>query len=140
LFVKAVAELRQALAANPRQPHYRRELRNQYQNLGWTLVQLGDHAAAVRTATDLAGVFPRQAQDSYYAACLIARCVPFAKEDRTADEYRDKAVAFLRMAAGTATPDLKRIPDESQVFQALAPHAAFNAVLAQLDAKVRRAP
>src|SRR5262249_37169712 len=51
-----------ALKANPKNPDYRRELRSQCQDLAETLLQLGDHAAAVKATTDLAGVFPESSQ------------------------------------------------------------------------------
>jgi tetratricopeptide (TPR) repeat protein len=138
LFENGIAQVQAALAPNPEHPDYRKELRNHYQNLAWTLVQLGDHAAAVKTATGLASVFPERAQDTYYAACLVARCVPLARgEDRQTRAYVEKAVAFLRKAARSASPDLERISDETQVFQVLLSHPDFGAAMRDLEEKVR---
>jgi tetratricopeptide (TPR) repeat protein len=137
LIVRSIAELRAALKPNPLHPEYRQELRNQYQNLSWTLVRLRRHAAAVRAATDLAGVFPERSQDRYYAACLIARCVPLAPDRPTARRYIGQAVGLLRQAAGKASPDLKRIVDEEKVFEALASHPQFRAAQRELEHKTR---
>jgi tetratricopeptide (TPR) repeat protein len=140
LIEQGIAEVQAALKPNPQHPRYREELRNLYQNLAYTLVQLGDHAAAVKAATNLAGVFPRQAQDSYNAACFVARCVPLAQEDdQAARAYAAQAVALLRQAAGTASPQLKRLPEEKQVFQPLASQPAFAEIMRKLEAKVRPA-
>src|SRR5262249_13351031 len=71
--------MKAALKPNSQQPDYLQELAYQYRDLAETLVQLGDHAAAVKAATNMAGVFPDRAQETYYAACFIARCVPLAR-------------------------------------------------------------
>jgi tetratricopeptide (TPR) repeat protein len=140
LIAQAITEVQAAVKPNPRHPRFREELRNLYQDQAETLVQLGEHAAAVTAATNLAGVFPEQAQDSYYAACFIARCVPLAKaDDQAARAYAAQAVALLRQAAGTATPGLKRLSEEKRVFQPLASQPAFPEVLRALEEKVRPA-
>jgi tetratricopeptide (TPR) repeat protein len=140
LISRGITEVQAALKPNPQHPRFREELRNLYQDLAETLVQLGDHAAAVKAATNLAGVFPWQAQDSYYAACFIARCVPLAREDdKAAREYVAQAVALLRKAAGTASPHLKRLPEEKRVFQPLALQPGFAEIMRELEAKVRPA-
>jgi tetratricopeptide (TPR) repeat protein len=139
LLKKAIAQLQTALEPNPLHPDYRRELRNRYQDLGWTLVQLGDHPAAVRVATKLADVFPKQAQDSYNSACFVARCVPLArKNDKTARTYVQKAINLLRNAADHASPSLKRIKDENPVFQALKEHPDFEEVMGKLNQRSKR--
>jgi tetratricopeptide (TPR) repeat protein len=139
LFKNAIAQLQTALEPNPLHPDYRRELRNKYQDLGWTLLQLGEHAAAVRAATKLAGVFPEQAQDSYNAACFVARCVPLArKNDKTARTYVQKAIGFLRNAADNASPSLKRIKDEQHVFQVLREHRDYDKIMRKLNQRSKR--
>jgi tetratricopeptide (TPR) repeat protein len=138
LFERGIAQVQAALAANPDHPDYRQELRNQYQNLGWTLVKLGDHEAAERAATGLAEVFPERAQDTYYAACLVARCVPLARSNvEQAQAYMEKAVALLRRATRTAPPGLERIDDEEQVFQVLASQPDFAEVMRNLETKMQ---
>jgi serine/threonine protein kinase len=137
LIEKSIAQLRVALQVHPAHPDYRPELRNQYQNLSWTLVQLGKPAGAVTAATQLASVFPDRAQDSYNAACFIARSVPLALDEKAARRYVEQAVSLLRKAAGKASPTLKRIKDEDMVFQPLAAHPKFRAAMRKLEDKVR---
>jgi hypothetical protein len=130
--------MRASLQPNPKHPDYRQELRNQYQDLGWTLVQLGDHKAAAEAAKNLAGVFPDRAQDNYYGACLIARCVPLTKNDQEARQYVEQSVALLRLSVSQASPKLNRIEDEKQVFQPLTTHPDFCALLSELDVKTKK--
>jgi serine/threonine-protein kinase len=137
LLEQGIAQMQKALRPNPLHPDYRQELRDRYQDLAETLVQLGDHAAAVRAARNLANVFPECAQGSYYAACFISRCATLARQDnKTARSYVEQAVVLLRAAAGGASSNLKRLPDEKQVFQPLAMHPELSAVMSELEAKV----
>lgn len=138
LIQQGVGCLRASLRPNPRHPDFRLELRNQYQDLAWTLLQLRDHAAAAQAARDLAGVFPDRAQDSYYGACLSARCVLLAQDARQARQYVEQSVALLRASALTASPTLKRIPDEKQVFEPLSVHPDFGAAQRELEAKTAK--
>lgn len=138
LIEQGIVCLRAALAPNPRHPDFRLELRNQYQDLAWTLVQLRDHAAAAQAARDLAAVFPDRAQDSYYGACLSARCVPLAKDAERARHYVEQSVALLQAATRTASPTLQRIADENQVFEPLSAHPDFAAAQRELEAKTRK--
>src|SRR5262249_33853500 len=110
----------------------------QYQDLAETLVRLRDHAAAVQAARNLASVFPERAQENYYAACFVARCVSLAEmDDKAASSYVEQAVALLREAAGKAWHNLSRLPDGKQVFQPRATHPEFSALMGELEAKVR---
>ena len=138
LIEQGIECLRASLRTNPKHPDYRLELRNQYQDAGWTLVQLGDHVAASRAAENLAGVFPDRAQDSYYGACLLARCVPLTKDEQEARRYVEQSVALLQATARKATANLKRIPDEKEVFAPLASHPDFATVQSELEAKARK--
>lgn len=135
---QGILHLRASLRPNPRHPDFRLELRNQYQDVAWTLLQLGDPVAAAKAARDLAGVFPDRAQDSYYGACLIARCVPLTKDKQQIQQYVEQAVALLQAAARKASPSLKRIPDEKDVFEPLTSHPDFPAAQKELDAKARK--
>jgi len=138
LIEQGIDRLQSSLRPNPGHPDYRLELRNQYQDVAWTLVQLGDHAAAARAAKNLAEVFPDRARDSYYGACLTARCIPLTKDGRQAREYVEQSVALLRDSARKASPKLQRIPDETQVFEPLTSHPDFGAALRELEAKTRK--
>ncbi len=134
---QGIVQMQMALKTQPLHPDYLEELRNQYQDLAWTLVHLRKPTKAVQAAIDLASVFPKSAQDNYYAACLIARCVPLAsKDDKTAPRYIDQAVKFLQKAVANASPDLRRIEDEKHVFQPLAAHPEFGDVMRALEAMI----
>jgi eukaryotic-like serine/threonine-protein kinase len=135
LIEQGIEHMRASLQPNPKHPDYRQELRNQYRDLAWTLLQLGDHAAAVQAATNMAELFPEQAQYRYFAACFIARAVPLAKDDQLAGQYVGQAVRLLRQVAAQAPPNLERIADEKQVFQGLSGHPDFAQALRALNAK-----
>jgi tetratricopeptide (TPR) repeat protein len=136
LIEQGIEQMHAALEPNGEQPDYLRELRDQCRDLAETLVRLGDDPAAVQAAMKMAGIFPDRAQDSYYAACFIARCVPLAKEKETARQYVDQAVALLRQAVGKAPTDLDRLKDEKQVLASLESHPAFATLRRELDARV----
>jgi serine/threonine-protein kinase len=148
-FEGAVGHLRAALRQNLAHPDCLKALRNQYQNLAETCVQLKDHAAAAEAAAALANVFPDQPLDDYYAACFLARCVPLARQDdRVADasareslarEYADRAVEQLREVIRQGPQKVKRLPNESEVFKPIQGHPDFAALLAEFDALGRRA-
>jgi len=130
-----IKHMRSALDAKPRDPNYRGELKSQCQDLAETLIHLNDHAGASKAATDLAAVFPDNPQDGYYAACFAARCVPLALADdklgdgparrAVADKYISTAVKLLRQAIRDASPGLKRLSNEKQVFEPLQGHPDF---------------
>ena len=85
----------------------------------------------------MAGVFQDRAQENYYAACFIARCVPLAGNDNeTAHQYVEQAVRFLQTAAANASSDLKRMEEEPQVFKPLESHPEFDKALGKLNKKV----
>jgi tetratricopeptide (TPR) repeat protein len=147
LIERGIVEMRTALQPNAKHPDYLQELKSQYRDLSETLVQLGEHQSAVRAATELAGVFPDNSQDSYHAACFVARCVPLALADRkpelasakqaTANQYTDLAIRLLQQAIPNAPSNLTRLPAEKEVFKALEGHPKFNQVLRELNAKVQ---
>jgi tetratricopeptide (TPR) repeat protein/tRNA A-37 threonylcarbamoyl transferase component Bud32 len=140
LIEEGIVQMRAALEPNPQHPDYREELRSQYQDLAWTLVQLGDHRAVAQAARDLASVFPERAQDNYNAACFFARCASLApRNDPMVHSYVEEAVQFLRRGASLASPTLKRLPDEEKVFQPLASHPECATALQELNAKTRPA-
>ncbi|MFL5241139.1 MAG: protein kinase domain-containing protein [Gemmataceae bacterium] len=138
LIEEGIEHMQVSLRPNPKHPDYRQELRNQYQDLAWTLVQLGDHVAAAQAAKNLASVYSNRALDNYYGACFIARCIPLTKDSQLSAQYVEQAVECLRTATQRATPSLTRIPDEVQVFEPLRTHPDFNGLLSQLDAKTKK--
>jgi tetratricopeptide (TPR) repeat protein len=142
LIEQSIKELKVALARNEQHPDYRRELRGQYQNLAWTLLQRGNHAGAARAATEMAGLFPDQAQNTYYAACFIARCVPLVQKDaqlpeakrkQLAGDYVKQAAGFLRKTTANPPPKLDPIKDEKDVFA----DPKFQPLLAVMRGQIR---
>ena len=97
---------------------------------------VADTTAFADAAQKLAAVFPEQAQESYYAACFVARCIPLARQEgQSGDRYLQQSLALLRQAAVHARPGLERLPDERQIFQPLAAHPDFATLMRELDSK-----
>jgi tetratricopeptide (TPR) repeat protein len=148
LIERGIVQMRSALEPNAKNPDYLNELESQYRDLAETLVQLGDHGGAFHAATGLADVFQERAQDSYYAACFVARCVPLALADEkigdagtrqaVASRYVEAAVKLLKQATTNASPKLTRLPEEKQYFQVLEGHPDFSRVLRELNARVQK--
>ena len=89
----------------PEKASYRQLLHNQCQSLAHTYVQLGDHAAADRSAQELAEVYPDSSKDRFITACFEARCFSLVRNNAQLDEasraklanqYRTAALAQLR--------------------------------------------
>jgi tetratricopeptide (TPR) repeat protein len=145
---KAIEHLRSALASNANNPEYLQALRNQYQSLAETSVQLGDHAAAARAAAALAEVFKDRPQDLYYAACFLARCAPLAAQDQKlpdtaardlcAKEYVHQSLLMLRKAAHERAGVVQRLSNEKEVFQPLLQDPEAAELLAQLSSNPSR--
>jgi tetratricopeptide (TPR) repeat protein len=141
-FEAAIDHLRRALKSNPKSPDVLRALRDQYQSLSETFLQLGEHALAARSAKALAEVRPDNARDSYFAACFLARCVPLAEKDAnladdharksSAHEYVESAIDMLRAAAVKDRSDLKRLPNEQAIFSSLRGDSRLSELLEKL--------
>jgi eukaryotic-like serine/threonine-protein kinase len=145
-FERAIAALESALRPNQENWSCREELRARYQSLAETLVHLGDHAAAAQAAAALPRVFGDRAQDYYYAACFVVRCMPLVKTDKHLDatarqqltlRYGDQAVDLLREAVRHDCKDLHRLTDEQAKFQPLEQRRDFRQILATLDARTQ---
>jgi hypothetical protein len=88
-----------------------------------TLLALGDHDAAAKTAEDLMRGAVYVPSDIYDAACYLARCVCLAEQDKALAEanrgelvkaYGDRALAALRHAVEKGYKNLahmKKDPD-----------------------------
>jgi tetratricopeptide (TPR) repeat protein len=107
-----------ALRANPRDPSYRKFFRNNLATLAPTLAALGDHAAAVRRADEIAGLGFDPVSDPYDAACALSLCVPHAAGDakltearrsELAAEYCARAVAYLHQAVQKGFGDIPHL-------------------------------
>jgi serine/threonine-protein kinase len=131
---KAVACLQEALKPQAlRNPEYLAALRNDYQALVETLLQLKDAAAASEAATALPEVFRDRGLDYYYAACFLARCVPLASEETLRQICTEKTIDALRRAAERKVPNDKRLPDIEEKYMRPLGSAVIGDLLAQLD-------
>jgi serine/threonine-protein kinase len=109
---RAVACLKSALPPEgARNPAYLAALRNDYQALAETLLQLKEPAAAAEAAVSLSEVFRDRGLDYYYAACFLARCVPLANEETQRQVFTQKTIDLLRTAAQRGVDKDKRLPD-----------------------------
>jgi tetratricopeptide (TPR) repeat protein len=140
LLEEAIGELTGSLKANPKNPHASQALRRHYRSLAETLIQLGDHAAAVDAALSLSAA-DAEPQDCYHAACFVARCVPLAeKDDRLGAEsrkttlarYQDQAIAQLARALRDPAVRLERLADDRTIFRCLEKHPQFHELAARL--------
>jgi tetratricopeptide (TPR) repeat protein len=148
LLEEALPHLRAGLAPQVERQDYQRALATNLRNLSETLVQLKDHAAAVNAAEYLATSKPILAIHHYYAACFIARSIPFVRDDPTLgnesarrgkeQEYAARAVVHLRAAAANPDRTLKRLADESQYFAVLSGQAGFSDAMRDLNAKTSK--
>jgi tetratricopeptide (TPR) repeat protein len=143
LLKQAIQHLQIALKQNPQNAQNLHALRNQYQTLAETLIQLGEHSPAADAANALPEVRRDQAQDFYYAACFLARCASLAARDerlmenerkRISEQYVSQAILHLRQACQKGGQALQRLKIETEVFQPLHAHPEFKEVLRKLDA------
>ncbi len=131
---RAERELQEARAATPDNGDIRLALRRQYQSLAEVRLQLRDHAGAAAAARALAELSTEQAQETYYAACFLARCLPLASPDSAAG-YRAEVLALLQRAGRVRGPRLERLKQEREVFGPFAHGDAVQAALAALPSQ-----
>jgi tetratricopeptide (TPR) repeat protein len=138
-FEEAIRRLGEALGPNPDNPDLLAPLRDNYRRLAETLLQLGEPGPAAEAAAGLAGVFPRNALDSYHAACFLSRCAALKSPPGTrAAGARHAALAlkYLRQARDNEFSDRKQFEGhwEEGHFDALEGEEAFRRVVAELGA------
>jgi tetratricopeptide (TPR) repeat protein len=131
----------QALQANPRNPTYRSAFRNNRRGMCEVLWGLGDHAAVRQEADELARCGYDPCNDTYAAACLVARCVLLAAQDGQLSEekrqelartYADRALELLRQAVGHGYRDAAEMKQDPALAP-LRPRADFQQLLAELE-------
>jgi len=132
-----------ALQANAKNPTYREFFRNNRWFMCDVLLGLVEHAALRQEADELArfGFDPKN--DTYNAACYVARYVPLAEKDEKLGEaqrkelpktYADRALALLREAVRHGYTDaahMKKDPDLTP----LRGRTDFQQLLAELEKK-----
>jgi tetratricopeptide (TPR) repeat protein len=140
LYEQAISHEQAALKQNPRNPTYRRYLRNHYWLLADTLVERKQHGPAAQAAAELPRVFPDGWEEYHRAAGLLARCVPLAEKDaglpeakrtETARAYADQAIAQLRQAVRKGFADGQALEREA-TFAPLRSREEFQQVVREL--------
>jgi serine/threonine protein kinase len=143
LLVRAIANQRAALAANPKNPTYREFLSNHYAVLADAQVRQGQHRAATASALTMTGVRPEHAEDAYDAGCIFARCVPLAQADQKtaeaqrpvlAQQYGDQAMKWLRAAIARGYNDLEHMKTDDDL-TSLRQRPDFQKLLAECEAQ-----
>jgi tetratricopeptide (TPR) repeat protein len=134
-----------ALKTNPSHPTYRRFYRNNRGILAEIQTGLGEHAAAARTAEQLASFGVEPATDAYNAACVLALCVPLAEKDiklpeaerpKQAHTYGDRAMALLRQAIAKGYQDAAYMKQDADL-KPLHARPEFQQLLKELEAKAK---
>ena len=137
LLERAVVHQQTALKANPNHPVVRPFLARHLDTLSEILIRLGDHAAAAKTAVQMAAVRPENADDAYNAACFVARCVPLARADETLPEseranldarYADQAVELLRQSVSAGWKDFDHMQMDADL-AAIRDHPAYKQLI-----------
>jgi hypothetical protein len=111
------------LQADPHNRTYGDYFRNNRLALALTLLDVGEHPAAVDAADQMVRIGVDPVNDVYNAACILARCVPLAEHDNQLSEaerkqqaqtYADRAMATLRQAVQNGYKNvahMKKAPD-----------------------------
>ena len=132
-----------ALTANPTNPDYRKFFRNNREIMCYVLLGLGEHAAAVQEAHELARFGYDPPTDTYIAACFIARCIKLAEQDqqlaeaerrKLADDYADQAMTLLRQAVERGWKNAAHMEKDDDLAP-LRGREDFQKLLAELTAK-----
>jgi tetratricopeptide (TPR) repeat protein len=121
---RAIVHQRAARASEPRNPTYRRDLREHLRRLSGVELQLRHPTDAATAARELATLALGNRDILHDVACLVARCAalsegPIADSgSRIANEgpeaYADEAMAYLKQAIAAGWSDLGRtatVPD-----------------------------
>jgi serine/threonine protein kinase/tetratricopeptide (TPR) repeat protein len=93
LLDEAVEHQQRALQADRRNPTYRLFLRNHYDNLARTLLQLGEHAEAAQAAEELSRLFPDRAADAKLAYAFLHDSARLAEKDPMLSQAQRGAAA-----------------------------------------------
>jgi tetratricopeptide (TPR) repeat protein len=118
LLEKAIGHTKAALKTDARNPSYLRMLGYEYTTLADTLIDLGDHVQAARTAERVPPLMENVEEAYCDAARRLARCMPLAAKDANlsddkrkelAQAYADRAVQLLREAIQKGYKDVGRL-------------------------------
>ncbi len=141
LLERAVRHQQAAFQTNAKHAGYRQFLGGHYRLLTETLVRLGEHAEAAKTAAEAPRLYPDSWQEYHRAAEFVARCVRLAEKDARLPEderraraqaYADQAVAWLREAVAKGCKDAEQLTKPG-AFDPLRPRADFQKLLKVLE-------
>jgi eukaryotic-like serine/threonine-protein kinase len=146
LFEEAIGHQQKAIAAEPRNPAWRRNLLDHRKGRAQALLAQGDHAAAVQEAEVIAEEAKGRPDALLAAARVLARCVPLSEsgaglsesERKTrANDLAARAVALLQEAVSKdpkAAAGLKTDPD----LAALSSRDDFQRIVTSTEPTLRR--
>jgi tetratricopeptide (TPR) repeat protein len=148
LLEPAVRHLRAGIRPGVERRDYLDGLWRNTRSLAETLVQLGDHTAAVATAADLAAISPDDPLGSYFAACFVSRSIEPALRDKQlgaetdrkarANQYATAAVAHLQTMLKRGVEGMQRLDKEAAIFRPLQGHPGFSEAMREFDAKTKK--
>ncbi len=104
----------EALKANPRHPEYRQFYRDHLRVQVQCSAGLGNHTAAMETAARIRDLGWDPANNAYFAAAALARCVPIVEKadhlsaeerEKQIQSYADKAMTMLTHAVAAGYRD-----------------------------------
>jgi hypothetical protein len=104
---RALPHLQTVLKKNPDDLSYQHSLARACKRLAETLVRQGQHGRAADLAAEMVNLPSATAEDFYFSASLLARCIPLAAKGKhlpetqrldRAQQYSDRALVLLRQA------------------------------------------
>jgi serine/threonine-protein kinase len=121
LFEQAIEHQQSALRLNPQNRDCRQALGDHYRSLADACLRSRDLAAAAQAARELRRILP---EESYAAACLLARCtaavvkqgdLPEQQAKELAQKYGGQAVELLREAVQKGIHNLRDIEENKDL-------------------------
>jgi eukaryotic-like serine/threonine-protein kinase len=135
-----------ALKGNPQRSDYRESYRTNLLELTRTFAGQGDRPGALAVATKGHNLGWDPAVDAYWAACMLAQCMPIVRKDdklaaprRQAEIafYADQAMAMLRDALDKGYKDAGQMQTDRNL-DPLRAREDFKTVVAELEAKLKK--
>jgi eukaryotic-like serine/threonine-protein kinase len=132
-----------ALGANPRDLSYQRFYRDNLSALSDACHAVGDHAASVAAAQQLAGCAFDPVLNTHKGACYVARAILLAEKDNMLSEarrhelaktYADQAMDLLRQAVAKGYKDAARMKQDADL-DPIRNREDFKRLIGELEAK-----
>lgn len=143
LYQQAVEQSQAVLKMNPKNEQFQDQFAQCSLGLLNSLVELKDHAAASKQASDLAKQFPKNADQHARLAQALARCVTLVKNDAKlstaeqkdlAEKYASQAMTALRQAVDYGYSDVQALKT-SLAFESLRERKDFQQLVKELEGK-----